>query len=181
MSTFHVLLIALLVGVVILSIHWLVRELLTVVRERTLLERLRIRTGRHTHRIGQLLPYKATAYERLIIFLERINPHELIRQVTSDEVPPAVLRAQWIRQIRQEFQYNASQQLYISEEGWQIVENAVEQVILLINQAYHALDKDAGPHAFIGKIRDRIQEWETLPHQAAIDALKSEFRQFAES
>ena len=181
MSTFEVLIVALLIGIIVIGVYWLAQQILTVVKDRTLLQHLKSRSQLRAQQFKKMLPYKATAYERMIIFLERINPYRLMRDVPSADITPALLRARWVHQIRQEMEYNASQQLYISPEAWQLIENAVEQVVLLINQSYRALDKDAGIHAFMGKIREQIHDWEILPHEAAIDALKNEFRQFAES
>ncbi len=168
-------------GGALAGVYWAVRQWADVQQQRLRAEQLRLHMLRWSHRYDRLIPYKAQAYERLILFLERIAPDRLLDDESTGDEPAAVTRTRWILRIREEWLYNASQQLYVSPEAWQVVENAVEQTIMLINRTLQEIPSDARRHAFLGKFRENIMQLKTLPHQAAVDALKAEFRQFAES
>ena len=82
----------------------------------------------------QLTPVRLRAYERMALFIERINPNSLLmRQNLADNVPASALHRELLTQIRQEWEHNAAQQIYISDESWNMVVNAKESIIELIN------------------------------------------------
>lgn len=67
------------------------------------------------------LPVKLQAYERMILFCERINPIKLLVRVkpvdsTSDGYLQLILKS-----IEQEFEHNLAQQLYLSDECWNVI------------------------------------------------------------
>ncbi len=72
----------------------------------------------------------------MALFIERINPNSLLmRQNLADNVPAAALHRELLVQIRQEWEHNAAQQIYISDESWNMVVNAKESIIELINSS----------------------------------------------
>ncbi len=82
----------------------------------------------------QLTPVRLRAYERMALFLERINPNSLLmRQNLGDNVSAATLHRELLTQIRQEWEHNAAQQIYVSDEAWNMTVNAKESIIELIN------------------------------------------------
>ena len=84
----------------------------------------------------QLTPVRLRAYERMALFIERINPNSLLmRQNLADNVPAAALHRELLTQIRQEWEHNAAQQIYVSDESWNMVVNAKESIIELINSS----------------------------------------------
>ncbi len=181
LSTLEVLIAALTIGLVIIGVYWGVRQWLMIQSQRLSQQQLRLHLEKRLRQYERLLPYKAQAYERLILFLERISPHYLLNSSIVADEPATAIRTRWIRQIREEWLYNASQQLYVSSEAWQVIDNAVEQTIMLINRTLQEIHPDLGHHAFIGKFRENVANMQTLPHQVAIDMLKAEFHQFVNS
>lgn len=90
-----------------------------------------------------VLPIRLQAGERLCLLLERITPNNLVRRINQGGLSATELHIQLIAEVREEFNHNLSQQIYFSDETWESIRNAVEQVITLINRAYQDLSKDA--------------------------------------
>lgn len=91
----------------------------------------------------ETLPIRLQAYERIILFLERISPSNMILRVNQAEFNVAVLQTQLVHNIREEFNHNMSQQLYVSELLWAQVKTAMEGTITLINAEADQIPKDA--------------------------------------
>jgi hypothetical protein len=82
----------------------------------------------------QALPIKLQAYERLTLFLERINPAKLLVRIaplSADKVDYGNLLVQ---HIEQEFEHNLTQQIYISDSTWTIILTAKNTTIQIIRQ-----------------------------------------------
>ncbi len=80
------------------------------------------------------LPIQLQAYERMLLFCERINPTKLLIRVkpisnNSDDYLQLVLQ-----QIEQEFEHNLVQQLYITDECWNIIIAAKNAVVNKLKQ-----------------------------------------------
>lgn len=85
----------------------------------------------------EILPIRLQAYERLTLFMERINPSQLLIRIlpTSDEKELYVQKL--LISIEQEFEHNLSQQIYISESCWNAMistKNATRALIISISK-----------------------------------------------
>lgn len=122
--------------VVFLTAYLLIREFLQQERKKRnqelLLDRIRIS-----------LPIRLQAYERIILFLERISPHNLVMRVHQPELSARELHKLLVQTVREEFSHNLSQQLYVSLQAWEMVKNAKEEVIRQINTSLAKLDDKA--------------------------------------
>jgi len=78
------------------------------------------------------LPIKLQAYERMTLFLERINPSKLIIRVTSVNDDKNAYVISLINTIEQEFEHNLTQQIYISNESWDTIVAAKNATIHMI-------------------------------------------------
>ncbi len=67
------------------------------------------------------LPVKLQAYERMLLFCERINPTKLLLRVNPIGTDTNSYLQLLIGNIEQEFEHNLVQQLYISEDSWKAV------------------------------------------------------------
>lgn len=79
---------------------------------------------------------RVTACERLIIMLERIHPDSLVLRQNIATSSAAMLQLELIKSIREEFEHNVSLQLYISDNAWQHVKFAKDEMLELIKIAY---------------------------------------------
>lgn len=80
-----------------------------------------------------LLNLKLLAYERIILFIERMKPDSLIPRTVSAGYTNQEYHQILLGEIRKEFEYNLSQQLYLSENAWTIVSNFKNNMTTLIN------------------------------------------------
>jgi hypothetical protein len=80
-----------------------------------------------------IMPIKLQAYERLILFLERITPEALIMRSQRPNLTVYDLQTRLLKTIRNEFDHNLSQQLYVSNDAWKMVRNSRENVVKLVN------------------------------------------------
>ncbi|MGB1000261.1 MAG: hypothetical protein ACPG4W_07275 [Flavobacteriales bacterium] len=105
------------------------------------------------------LPLRLQAYERLALFLERIHPQSLIVRLSPDsntDVRTYMLLLQ--QQVQQEYEHNLSQQIYISQQVWESVLAAKNQVILEINASAKALNPNAKALLLFDSLQEKINE-----------------------
>lgn len=124
-----------------------------------------------------LLPIRLQAYERIALLLERISPHNLILRVNQQEMRVVDLQQMMIGEIREEYNHNLSQQIYMSEVSWGLVRSAVEDVISVINVAAQQIDPEAPSIELARKIFDFIINQQTEPTHKALSYLKEEIGQ----
>ena len=120
------------------------------------------------------LPLKLQAYERLLLMCERIELPDLILRLKSPDASAAELHAALIVGIQQEFEHNLTQQLYISDELWQIILMAKNRTMDLISKA--AENTGSGQHgdAFVAALFQLASQEKQLPSQIAKRAIKTE-------
>ena len=124
-----------------------------------------------------ITPIRLQAYERLVLFLERISPESLIMRVHKPELSALQLQTLLILNIREEFEHNLSQQVYISSQAWEIVRNAKEEIIKLINTAASKLNDNANAIELSQKIFELSLLSDKPLYKSALEFLKNEIRQ----
>lgn len=88
---------------------------------------------------------KFQAYERLILFVERIKPESLILRINTQNISISEFQLLLISEIRKEYEYNLTQQLYISAEAWNACTKAKDSIISIINTASYNSNPDSNP------------------------------------
>jgi hypothetical protein len=83
------------------------------------------------------------AYERLILLTERIALPSLISRIRHEGLSAREMQALLTESIRQEFEHNITQQIYVSAEAWDAVRNLKEQNIFVVNQVSSFLPPQA--------------------------------------
>ncbi|RYY41196.1 MAG: hypothetical protein EOO08_02645 [Chitinophagaceae bacterium] len=121
------------------------------------------------------LPLKLTAYERLVLLCERISLPALIGRTSSADLSAQEMRYVLVENIKQEFDYNASQQIYVSDAAWSAVRNLRDQSLLVINQVTGTLPPDARAGDLNKKLLEVLMQQDgTALHTAALETLNSE-------
>jgi hypothetical protein len=119
-------------------------------------------------------PIKLQAYERIVLFLERISFESLLVRVSSPEMTANQLHSSLLNTIRSEFEHNLSQQIYMSQKAWEVVKNARSNMIKLINTEAEKLPENATAMFLSKQLLEKVMELEQEPTRAAIDYLKGE-------
>ncbi|MEA5458198.1 hypothetical protein VB796_04080 [Arcicella sp. LKC2W] len=101
-----------------------------------------------------LLPIRLQAYERMALFLERISPNNLLIRLNGRAVNVTDFQQLMLTEIREEFSHNLSQQVYMSDEAWTTIKNAMNETVALINLSA----KDLAPEAPSLELSKRIFE-----------------------
>lgn len=83
------------------------------------------------------------AYERLALLTDRIALPNLIPRLNVSGATARELQMLLVNTIKEEFQYNISQQIYVSADAWSAVKNLKEQNLLVINQLAANLPENA--------------------------------------
>jgi len=120
------------------------------------------------------LPVRMQAYERLVLLLERMQPAGLLIRVNVPGMNTALFHAALIQAIREEFEHNLSQQLYVSAEAWEMVKAAREEAIRLINSVASKIPQDAPTTELAQQILVQDMEQSQAVTDKAIAFLKKE-------
>jgi hypothetical protein len=83
------------------------------------------------------------AYERLILLTDRIALPNLIARVNTPGLSARDMQGLLIQSIRQEYEHNITQQIYVSTEAWGVVRDYKEQNQLIVNQVASFLPEEA--------------------------------------
>jgi hypothetical protein len=123
------------------------------------------------------IPMRLQAYERLILFLERISPDAMLIRVKNNAKTNADLHLSLLKNIRSEFEHNLSQQLYVGSQTWEAIKQTKETIIALINDTAQTLNPNDASLGLTKAIFDNMVELGEAPAYFAIEMLKKEARQ----
>lgn len=154
-------------GLVLLTTFLLLRSFLNNRYKRDLMDMKR-------ENAKQVLPVRLQAYERLTLFVERINPQALVERVKEKSMKPEQLRDALIKTVKSEFDHNISQQIYVSPQTWGVVIAIKEELINTINKSYGELNQDADTLDYIKEIMEYYMGHDRRPMQAALDKIAAE-------
>lgn len=124
-----------------------------------------------------ILPLRLQAYERMCLFLERITPHNLVVRVNNPNFNNYGFQQQLISEIREEYNHNLSQQLYMSDQAWSMIKNAMEEIIALINSSAQNLPGEGKSIELAKAIFDNYLKRNEDITGGALKYLKNEIRQ----
>ena len=123
-----------------------------------------------------ITPIRLQAYERVVLFLERNSPNNLVIRTNKPNMTAFELQTSLIKTIRDEFDHNLSQQLYISAQAWDLVKNAKEDLIKTINTAASQTQENS-TSANLGQIIFELSlKQKNSPNKIALDFLKKEIK-----
>jgi hypothetical protein len=88
-------------------------------------------------------PLQLQAYERLVMLAERIALPNLISRLNVGGTSAKEMQLLLLESIKQEYEYNATQQIYVSPVAWEAVKNLKDQNMLIINQVAATLPPEA--------------------------------------
>jgi hypothetical protein len=116
------------------------------------------------------LSVKLLAYERMVLFCDRVNPTKLLVRVKPIDMTTEGYLHLLLKNIEQEFEHNSVQQIYISEECWKVIITVKSAIISKLKQIANT-SKDAQ------ELREKMMiayQTTTPPTDTAIAFIKSE-------
>ena len=124
-----------------------------------------------------ITPVRMQAYERIVVYLERISPSSLIMRIHKSGMSSRLLHAELLKNIRSEYDHNIAKQIYMSNASWELVKSAKEEMINLINASAHKIGDNADGVELCKILLDITKNVEKLPTQIALEYVKKEIRQ----
>lgn len=120
-------------------------------------------------------PLQLQAYERLVLLCERIALPNLISRLYQPGLSAKEMQVFLLESIKQEYEYNASQQIYVSQQSWEAVRNLRDQNMLMINTISKTLEPGATAADLNKKlIEGLMHEEKAALHTYVSDTLNSE-------
>jgi hypothetical protein len=129
-------------------------------------------------RLEIVIPARMQAYERIILFLERTQPENLVRRVLKSNISARAFQAELTATVRGEYEHNISQQIYISLTAWAMVKTATEETIRLVNVAGSKVSVNDSATELGEKILEITSQIGKFPTYMAIEHIKKEFAQY---
>lgn len=120
------------------------------------------------------LPNQVEAYQRALLLMERIHPNNLVMRTVTPGVPAHLYQAELLKTIREEFDHNVAQQIFIRPETWNVVEQAKNETVKIINIAGNALGENSLSTDLATKLFELVGEIGQMPTEIATTALKED-------
>ncbi len=122
------------------------------------------------------LPLRLQAYERLTLFLERIQPGPLVLRLHKNNTTSRMLHSTLVETIREEFEHNVTQQIYVSDQAWEKVRQAKEETIRLVNLSYEQTGDDRPGTDLSRKVFENTARLSHTPSAEALLVIRNEVR-----
>jgi hypothetical protein len=123
------------------------------------------------------LPSRVESYQRAVLLMERINPNSLVMRLHTPGLPAKVFQADLLKAIRDEFDHNVAQQIFISIPAWKMVKSSKEETIKIINLAGNQMESVATSTELAGKIFEIVNEIGNTPTDITVEYLKKELQE----
>jgi hypothetical protein len=121
-----------------------------------------------------IVPIRLQAYERIVLFLERTSLESLLIRTNSPGMSVSQLHSALLNTIRSEFEHNLSQQIYMSQQAWEVVKNARSNTVKLINSEFEKTPNTVTGLEFSKKLLERVMELDKEPTKTAVEYIKNE-------
>ncbi|MFZ6009017.1 MAG: hypothetical protein ACOYXT_01620 [Bacteroidota bacterium] len=126
--------------------------------------------------IETVLPNRLQAYERMTLFLERMAPQNLLVRLNTSSMPAKEFHQLLLAEVRSEYNHNVSQQVYMSEEVWELIKNAKEELIVTINDSAGEMTTESTSLDLAKKIFEKSVNKSIDPLAHALSELKREIQ-----
>ncbi|TKC02797.1 DUF7935 family protein [Pedobacter frigoris] len=125
----------------------------------------------------QMLPLRLQAHERLILFIERINPANLFVRLHQQGIPLPALQSLVLNEIRSEFQHNVAQQLYVSPTIWAVICKLKDDTLAMVSNAAKSLPEGAEGVDLSKKVLQHMAEISDNPYDLTQGLIKKDIQQ----
>jgi len=124
-----------------------------------------------------LLQLRLQANERLIVFIDRLNPANLFLRLHQPGIGAKELQSLILNEVRSEYQHNVSQQLYLSTGNWIVLSKLKDDTLAMINNAVATLPAEASGVDLSRKVLEHVAAISENPYDLTIELLKQDIHQ----
>jgi hypothetical protein len=122
----------------------------------------------------EISPLRLRAYERLALLLERTTPEHMLLELNLGEMTILQVQQHLVRTVRMEYEHNMSQQVYVSEDVWVMIQNAKEQIVAFVNSIAQQLPPESTALDYAKTLITAYATNGDTPNELALQALKKE-------
>jgi len=126
---------------------------------------------------NQTLPLRLQAYERLVLFIERVNPANMLLRLNATSYSAHELYSLAVEEIRNEYQHNITQQIYVSGRAWNVVKHVKEDTLGIINNALRSLPETASGLDLSKTILGHLSQLEDNPYDIGANMLRKDLEE----
>ncbi|MGZ3873619.1 MAG: DUF7935 family protein [Mucilaginibacter sp.] len=126
---------------------------------------------------NQTLPLRLQAYERLVLFIERVNPANMLIRLNATAYSAPELYNLVMEEIRNEYQHNITQQIYVSSRAWGVVKHVKEDTLGIINNAFKNVPETAGGLELSKLILGNLGRLEDNPYEIGASMLRKDLEE----
>lgn len=119
-------------------------------------------------------PMQVDAVQRIVLFLERIAPNNMIMRLNNPGLPARAFQQMLLENIRNEYEHNLAQQIFVSPDAWHLVKTSKEELVKIINMAATHLPPTATCNDLSRAIFEITAQLSNQPTDRAIMFLKAE-------
>ena len=122
----------------------------------------------------QLLPLKLQAHERMIVFVERINPSNILTRLHQQGISVSDLQSLVISEINSEYQHNITQQLYTKDETWNVIRKLKDDTLAMIGNAAIGLPSEATGVDLSKRVLQHLAALHDNPYDLTLSLIKKD-------
>jgi hypothetical protein len=126
---------------------------------------------------NQTLPLRLQAYERLVLFIERVNPANMLVRLNATAFGAHELYSLILEEVRAEYQHNVTQQIYVSSRAWGVVKHVREDTLNIINNAVKSLPETATGLDLSKTILGYLSQLEDNPYDIGANMLRKDLEE----
>jgi len=126
---------------------------------------------------SQTLPLRLQAYERLTLFIERVNPANMLIRLNGPAYSAHELYSLVVEDIRSEYQHNVTQQIYVSARAWSVIKRVKEDTLGIVNNAIKSLPENATGLELSKFILSSLSQLEDNPYDIGTSLLRKDLEE----
>jgi hypothetical protein len=126
---------------------------------------------------NQTLPLRMQAYERLVLFVERANPANLLIRLNETPYSAHEMYSLIVSEIRTEYQHNITQQIYVSDRAWNVVKRVKDDTISVVTNAVKALPETASSLDLSKTILAHMSHLQDNPYDIATNMIRKDMEE----
>lgn len=121
---------------------------------------------------SQTLPLRLQAYERLVLFVERVNPSSMLIRLNGSSYSAHELHSIVVNEIRNEYQHNVTQQIYVSARAWGVMRRVKDDTMSIVTNAIKGLPDDATGMDLSRTVLMHLSKLEDNPYDIALAMIR---------
>ena len=123
---------------------------------------------------NQTLPLRLQAYERVVLFIERVNPASMLVRLHATGLSATELHSIVANEIRNEFQHNITQQVYVSSRTWAVVTRVKDDTLSVVTNAVKALPETATGLDLSRTVLAHLSHLQDNPYDIALQIVRED-------